>query len=48
LAAREFRDPEIIAVDSAFVVDQGSHSCHDTPRKPDQPRYWDWWGRCST
>jgi len=37
-AAREFRDPEIIVVDSAFAVDPGSHSCHNTPQKPDQPR----------
>ena len=37
----QFHHPEIIAVDSALMVDPGSYRCHNTPRKPDPPRHWD-------
>jgi len=42
--AHQFHDPEITAVDSAFVVDPGNWGCHNTPQKPDQPRKWELWG----
>jgi hypothetical protein len=41
LSEYQFHHPEIIAVDSALMVDPGNYSCHNTPRKPDQPRNWD-------
>jgi len=37
--AHKFHDAEIIVVDLAFVVENGSYSCPDQPQKPDQPRY---------